>query len=139
MTISRDVIIDLLPLYLAGEASPDSVRVIATYLESDPSLAAEVRRQQSVATPRQAMPVRPDLELVALHRARRMLALRQWSFGLALFFTALSLSVEFRSDASGLHEMRSLVVAYFATLWWLPACAALAWAVYLTVRRRARI
>jgi anti-sigma factor RsiW len=139
MTISRDVIIDLLPLYLAGEASPDSVRLVTTYLESDPSLAAEVRRQQSVATPRPVLPVHPDLELVALHRARRTLALRQWSFGLALFFTALSLSVEFHADASGLHETRSLVVEYFATLWWLPACAAAAWAVYLTVRRRARI
>ena len=39
MEITRDVILDLLPLYLAGEVSDDSRALIKHYLESEPVLA----------------------------------------------------------------------------------------------------
>lgn len=37
--ITRDVILDLLPLYLAGEVSEDTARLVRKYLESDPELS----------------------------------------------------------------------------------------------------
>lgn len=43
MNITKDVINDLLPLYLAGEASPDTRRLLEDYLRADPAFAAEVR------------------------------------------------------------------------------------------------
>jgi hypothetical protein len=39
MEISRNVIIDLLPLYIADEASPETRALVDMYLESDPELA----------------------------------------------------------------------------------------------------
>ena len=39
MDISRNVIIDLLPLYLADEVSPETRNLIDKYLETDPELA----------------------------------------------------------------------------------------------------
>ncbi len=39
MDISRNVILDLLPLYIADEASPETRQLIDQYLESDPELA----------------------------------------------------------------------------------------------------
>ena len=40
MEISRNVIIDLLPLYLADEASEDTRLLVKKYLENDPELAS---------------------------------------------------------------------------------------------------
>ncbi len=39
MDIPRNVILDLLPLYIADEASPETRVLVAEYLESDPELA----------------------------------------------------------------------------------------------------
>ena len=43
--ITRDVILDLLPLYLAGEVSEDTSRLVQKYLESDPELAEIVQEE----------------------------------------------------------------------------------------------
>ncbi len=39
MKISRNVILDLLPLYIADEASPETRVLVDDYLETDPELA----------------------------------------------------------------------------------------------------
>ena len=39
MNISRNVILDLLPLYIADEASPETSALVKEYLETDPELA----------------------------------------------------------------------------------------------------
>ena len=44
MEITRDVVKDLLTVYLADEASADTRRLIEAYLETDPALAADVAR-----------------------------------------------------------------------------------------------
>jgi CO/xanthine dehydrogenase FAD-binding subunit len=39
MEISRNVVLDLLPLYIADEASPETRQLVDQYLASDPELA----------------------------------------------------------------------------------------------------
>ncbi len=39
MEINRNVILDLLPLYIAGEVSPETRDFVDQYLENDPELA----------------------------------------------------------------------------------------------------
>jgi hypothetical protein len=46
MEITSDVILDLLPLYLAGEASPDTSALVEKYLETDPELAQIAQDQK---------------------------------------------------------------------------------------------
>ena len=46
MPISRNVILDLLPVYLAGEASDDTKALIEEYLQSDKELAKMVNESQ---------------------------------------------------------------------------------------------
>ena len=46
MEISRNVILDLLPLYIADEASPETRQLIDQYLESDPELANVAQNYQ---------------------------------------------------------------------------------------------
>ena len=40
--ISRDVILDLLPIYQSGDASEETKRLVEAYLESDPALARSI-------------------------------------------------------------------------------------------------
>lgn len=47
MKITRDVILDLLPLYLADEASADTRALVAEFLEQDPELA-EIARSSAL-------------------------------------------------------------------------------------------
>jgi len=48
MEITRDVILDLLPLYLAGEVSPDTRALVEQYIENDPQLANIARMSQAM-------------------------------------------------------------------------------------------
>jgi anti-sigma factor RsiW len=43
MRITRDIVNDLLPLYLAGEVSQDTRALVEDYLHDNPAFAAEVR------------------------------------------------------------------------------------------------
>lgn len=46
--LSRAVILDLLPLYLAGEASPESSALVEKYIRNDPELQDQVDHNQLV-------------------------------------------------------------------------------------------
>ena len=101
MEISRHVILDLLPVYVAGEASEDPRRLVETELAADSRLAAAARDLRSVTTEMEAsMPINTDLQLAAFQEAKR-LQLRTtmiWAgiIGLSMFFgTALALLAAF--------------------------------------------
>ena len=71
MKITREVVLDLLPVYLAGEASPDTRAVVEDFMKQDEELARRVRLQFaenfSKITP---STLAPDLELRSLRRTR---------------------------------------------------------------------
>lgn len=50
MHITKDVINDLLPVYLAGEASADTRALVEEFLRADPSMAAEVKAHAARST-----------------------------------------------------------------------------------------
>jgi len=47
MEINKNVILDLLPLYLADEVSSDTRALVEKYLETDPELAELAQKQKS--------------------------------------------------------------------------------------------
>ncbi len=47
MEITRNVILDLLPLYMADEVSTDTRSVVDNYLQTDPELAEIVKKQST--------------------------------------------------------------------------------------------
>jgi anti-sigma factor RsiW len=57
MEISQNVILDLLPLYLAGEVSADTRSLIEKYLETDPELANIVARHSTAINLPEDIPV----------------------------------------------------------------------------------
>ena len=57
MEINQNVILDLLPLYLAGEVSADTRSLIEKYLETDPELANIVAKQSTAINLSEDIPV----------------------------------------------------------------------------------
>src|SRR5271169_6933098 len=95
MNVTREVILDLLPVYLAGEASPATRALVEEYMKQDTELAQKIRQQWSenfAKVAPSALP--PELELRSLRRTRSLLGWQRWLFGFGITFSALSLSNE---------------------------------------------
>ena len=91
MKVTREVILDLLPVYLAGEASPATRALIEEYMEQDAELAQRIRAQWADNLGKIApSSLPPDLELRSLRRTRALIGWQKWLFGLGICFTALS-------------------------------------------------
>ena len=98
MTITRDVVLDLLPLYAAGEASADSRAAVDAFAAKDATVAALLRALQEappLGAAAEAAEPPAGLERTALNRTRAMIRRRAWIFGLALAFTLLPLTFAF--------------------------------------------
>ena len=75
MTVTRDVIGDLLTVYLAGDAGSDTRALVEDWLQSEPELARQVELARQTDLPHvPALP--PGTEKVALDRTRRQLRWR---------------------------------------------------------------
>ena len=72
MDITRNVILDLLPLYVADEASADTRALIEKYLETDPELANVAKQLEVMEKPRDIpVPLSQDDKMRAYREARR--------------------------------------------------------------------
>jgi hypothetical protein len=128
MKVTRQVVTDLLPIYLSGEASGDTKALVEDYFRLDPDFE---RIARNVATPletlRAAAPIaasperkKRDLESIFLGLRRR-----KWLFGVSLFLTLTPLSFDFsRGHAVSLLLRQSPWHAAFdwslaAVLWFL--------------------
>src|SRR5438876_462696 len=96
MKVTRDVVRDLLPLYLSNEASHDSRAVVEEWLRNDPDLARSVEDARRIDLTAPALP--PTIEKRALDRTRRRLRWRTILFGVAFFVSMLPLTVTFGSS-----------------------------------------
>ena len=98
MKITRDVIIDLLPAYLADEASADTRALVQEFLADNPEFARIVsaskeRNSDALLTPTPNLS--PNVERDALARTRALVRRRTWTIALAVFFTCLPLTFAF--------------------------------------------
>jgi hypothetical protein len=85
MEVTRDVILDLLPLYLSDEASPETQALVKEYLDQDPDLAQLARQWRERLPAPPPAPVSPDGQALAYREAKRQLAFK--TVGLAAIFT----------------------------------------------------
>jgi hypothetical protein len=91
MDVTRDVILDLLPLYLADEASADTKALVAAHLDRDPDLAALARNWREHLSAPPPAPVDPDAQAKAFHQAQRLLLIRTLGLAALITFGALAL------------------------------------------------
>ena len=73
MEITRNVILDLLPLYLADEASTDTRALVDAHLAADSELADIVRQSAAaVDIKEQPMPLQPEQQMQDFLEAKRI-------------------------------------------------------------------
>ncbi|MBV9882814.1 MAG: hypothetical protein JO276_07390 [Sphingomonadaceae bacterium] len=130
MTIDREIILDLMPLYRAGLASGPSRRLVEAWLAEHPA-----DRTWSGSAPADAQ---ESEGFAAFARARR---LRRWLrrlYGIACALTAISLTTQLHFAGGRLEWAR--LVAIDHPLAFAPAVlgAAAAWTAYFELRRRLR-
>ena len=138
ITLPRHVIVDLIPLYLAGELSPETRTVVDDYLQSDPALAARVKAVSAESLSFEAGDVSaiPDLELLSVRRTRTLLAWQRWLFGLALGFSAVGLSVAASLGNGRVGNVHLMVRDYPIPFGTCLLAAAGCWVGYYRLRRR---
>ena len=93
MTITRDVINDLLPLYFSKECSKDSQILVEDYLKSNPDLEKEIKQFSKNPLPSTLLRTpEEEIELNSLKKTRRLLKMRSYFMGFAIFFSLVPFS-----------------------------------------------
>jgi hypothetical protein len=139
MKITQNVIMDLLPVYHSGEASPDTRNLIEEFLRQNPGFSSVVESQkrefdgqhellESVDAPS------ADHELRTLARTRWLMERQKWQMALALMLTGFPFSFFVSSGHLTFIIVRDqpmlAVAAWFG--------AAILWILYFLTRRRLR-
>jgi hypothetical protein len=132
MKVTRDVVKDLLTMYIAGEASSDTRALVEEWLRSDPELARQAEQGDSVTLP-EVPPLPPTIEKQALDRTRRLLRWRMVLFGLAAYVSTLPFSVTF-----GRRGYEGLLIDDWPERIVVISIAVVLWMILWRVSRRAR-
>jgi anti-sigma factor RsiW len=134
-SVSKNVIRDLLPIYLSGEASAETKNLVESFLTTDKELAEEARLAGSLQLPAAGAP-RASAEKIALETTKKLLRVRAWILAMALFFTGLPLSFA----AHGAAEITFFLIrdepAIGLASW---AAAAALWICFAMIHRRLRV
>ncbi len=83
-SVPRNVILDLLPAYIAGEASEESRALVEEFARNDPQIARLIRTgtlEPEAISPKMATP--DDLEMKTMKRVRRSIRRQMWNVSLA--------------------------------------------------------
>ena len=106
MTVTREVVRDLWPVYAAGEASDDTRRLVDEFLAGDPELARTLRADAEpvMETERivaETMDLPPNHEARTLDRVKARLRRRSPFRIVALGFTGLAVRNQRGEDLQG--------------------------------------
>lgn len=134
MHITRNVILDLLPLYLANELSDDSRALVEEFLATDPQLASLAEQaSQTMTLEPITIPLTKDDEMKSFERTKRLLFQKNLFLALAIF-VSLSL-LAFRFNETGIvwlwQEAQGMVGG-------LIVAAALLWVAFASVTYQLR-
>ncbi|MFQ5528453.1 MAG: hypothetical protein ACE5GX_19640 [Thermoanaerobaculia bacterium] len=86
--LDQEIMLDLLPVYLAGEASAQTQALIDERIKADPDFAQLVEAAKKVHLPK-SLPPSANGEMKAFLRVRSRMLLLQLLLGLAVLFTLL--------------------------------------------------
>ena len=135
MEVTREVINDLLPLYAAGEASPDTKALIEEFLRRDPEFAALIQNELAMELLKQPVTVPPDRERETLKRLKWLIQTQTWFLAVALLFSILPLSIKIEDGAITFFMLQR--TPWLAAIYWLIGAAM--WLGYFRTRKRLRV
>lgn len=131
MEISRNVILDLLPLYHAGEVSADTKALVEAYLRANPEFS-----QSSAALANDALAAAVELpanhEVKALEQVKRVIRLRSWLLGAAIFLSLFPFTSAHIGDDIRFFMLRDVPVVAMVSF----VLAIASWAGYWSIGRR---
>ena len=88
--ITRNIILDLLPLYLADEASQDTRELVEEYLKNDKELAEMAKQSTTLNLPEDVpVPLEKDQALQFYIESKRQMTIRMAIIGVFLITVAL--------------------------------------------------
>ena len=130
MKVTRDVIVDLWPLYSSGEASPDTRALVEAFLDGDPAFANELRRELPLSEEIVMKGNEADQEMKTFLKAKRRVLGYPILLMFAMMFTCMAFG-RIVADTSWDVSPRSFIVvasmagvcwtAYFVSLWRMRA------------------
>ena len=132
MEITRDVINDLLPVYVAGEASADTRRLVEEFLKNDPEFARLIRDERTLELLNQPVELPPSDEKQALALTKRLIKRQTWFLAFALLFTFLPFAIKIEDGAINFLILQNTPL--LAAVYWLIAAGC--WFGYFRTRRR---
>ncbi|MCK4893986.1 MAG: hypothetical protein GQ561_09460 [Calditrichae bacterium] len=135
MKVTREVIFDLLPLYLSGEASKDTIKLVEKFIESDPEFAKQVKGGSNNLFPNDiSSPKKMEVEMKSLLKTKKMIKLRSYLLGFAIFFSLVPfsfLAIEEKTYWLIIEAPQSaMVYALFAVIFWIA---------YIITRKRLQV
>jgi hypothetical protein len=131
MNVTRDVIVDLWPVYESGEASEDTRLLIEEFLRNDPEFARNIREAPEPSLRANDPPLNRERDLETLQKTKVLVRMRDAVLGLAIFLTVSPLTVYDTSWGSGwvIRDHPVLAVG-------LATSAAIVWGIFLILKRR---
>lgn len=135
MKVTRDVVTDLLPFYLSGDASDDTRRLVDDFITTDPEFARLVRGMSDISLKHNGLPpLNPDIELQTLKNTKRLVRIRDAFFWISVFITPAPFAVWDTSWGSGflLRDWPELAIG-------IGVLAITAWCIHFSLRRRLNI
>jgi hypothetical protein len=129
MKISRDVILDLLPIYLADEASEDTRLMVEQFLADDPALAKLVEQsKQNYWIGETPARLNKEHEMITFEKTKQLLF--QQKLFLALAVATSLFFIAFRFDENGAEW---LWIDAPQMGWGILIVASLFWTAFLNV------
>ncbi len=132
MNISKDVIIDLMPLYFSEECSDDTKQLVEEYLKSNPDFEKWVKKLNKNPLPND-IPQNLQItdEMNSLLKTRRLLNARGIFMGFAIFFSLAPFSFFVSDEYSFFMLLDAPLSALFYAICSIPL-----WIGYFIVKRK---
>lgn len=102
-SIPRNVIIDLLPAYIAGEASEESKALVEEFAKNDAQIAKLIETGNLETDPISQQTIMPDnLEMKTIKRIRKSIRLKIWyaAFATAVILAAPLIAMQFTDEVN---------------------------------------
>ncbi len=133
MNVTRDVIIDLWPLYESGEASEDTRRLIEEFLNSDQKFAKLIHNSAEQSLRTGALPpLHREREVETLRKTKRLLRLRDYVLCVAVLLTFNPLVIYHATSGD------AWVLDHPSLVSGLALAVVIAWSFYFVLKRRLR-
>lgn len=139
MKVTQNVVMDLLPAYLSGEASTDTNDLVEEFLRKHPEMSSlvdagrrEFAGQATLLAP--AWEPAADHELRTLARTRSLMERQKWQVAVALMLTGLPFAFVYDGGRFTFLMLRDQPM--LAVEAWIGA--AILWVLYFLTRRKLR-